>query len=410
VKKVYYFLFLLILIPLIVSCSSTSSNKEDEGVDEGISVKTYLISSDLQAVFQQKGVSRGIKSQFIDGNYITTPTHFSGRLLTLNFQSDSAIDPTDTYFPPDKWVLRGIDGSEEEQIINIGTVFFDLRSPHEVSKDLAQPPSAIGYGIYKSLFLNYTYVDVSFEFDGTIYSVRICTSNRDGCTRGDIMMKDSDGIYKWISKSGDPNTLISSRPDDPVINDYLAGYASGWAGGDTTATIFITEAHIPEEYRFDVPSVSGSYEITLDFDLTNIILLEGIDPSNYTKRDVLEKLYLWNFVGKSDGNHLIVIPTVIYNGNSSPVADAGSDQSIYVGSDVTLDGSGSYDPDNDPLTYTWSFDSMPDGSTAILNGSNSVNSSFTPDVVGDYIVSLVVNDGTLNSAPDTVTITVLPLE
>jgi PKD repeat protein len=42
--------------------------------------------------------------------------------------------------------------------------------------------------------------------------------------------------------------------------------------------------------------------------------------------------------------------------NSPPVADAGPDQSATVGQVVTFDGSGSHDPDNDPIVkYKWKF-------------------------------------------------------
>jgi hypothetical protein len=40
-------------------------------------------------------------------------------------------------------------------------------------------------------------------------------------------------------------------------------------------------------------------------------------------------------------------------GNSPPVANSGADQSVYFNSEVTLDGSGSTDPDNDIVSYTW---------------------------------------------------------
>ena len=92
--------------------------------------------------------------------------------------------------------------------------------------------------------------------------------------------------------------------------------------------------------------------------------------------------------------------------NSAPMADAGADQMAVVGDTVNLDGSGSGDADGDPLTYQWAIVSRPDGSLATLVDPMAVNPAFVPDQNGLYVVQLIVNDATVDSAPATATITV----
>jgi len=99
----------------------------------------------------------------------------------------------------------------------------------------------------------------------------------------------------------------------------------------------------------------------------------------------------------------VSITTVL--GNRPPVANAGADQAVIVGDTVTLDGGLSADPDSDPLTYRWSFVSRPAGSVATLVGSNTIQPTFFVDRAGEYVVQLIVNDGSVDSAPDTVLVT-----
>jgi hypothetical protein len=99
---------------------------------------------------------------------------------------------------------------------------------------------------------------------------------------------------------------------------------------------------------------------------------------------------------------------VITTANSRPVANAGTDQTVYIGEKVQLDGSASDDADKDPLTFFWSITGKPDNSIVILDLPDSVNPAFFPDIEGLYLIQLIVNDGTVNSNPDTATITAIP--
>jgi formylglycine-generating enzyme required for sulfatase activity/PKD repeat protein len=122
-------------------------------------------------------------------------------------------------------------------------------------------------------------------------------------------------------------------------------------------------------------------------------------------------------------------------GNRPPVADAGPDQTLFIlpqkadtkgeepqfGVQVQLDGSGSFDPDDDPITYKWTFLDWPgmeleEDKKAVLpaptlSDSTAEMPTFFAESTGDYVLQLIVDDGQPEDAkvasdPDTVTITV----
>lgn len=93
--------------------------------------------------------------------------------------------------------------------------------------------------------------------------------------------------------------------------------------------------------------------------------------------------------------------------NQAPIANAGPDQTVNEGAVVTLNGTGSSDPDGNPLTFSWTQTAGP---TVTLSNPASATPTFTAPQVSTSTVltfQLVVNDGSLSSAPDTVNITVL---
>ena len=110
--------------------------------------------------------------------------------------------------------------------------------------------------------------------------------------------------------------------------------------------------------------------------------------------------------GTSDGNVATVTLTVtpITPTNHPPVANAGSNQSVSLGKLVQLAGSCT-DVDGDPTTAAWSLSSKPAASEATLSSTTTLAPTFTPDIAGDYVAQLVCNDGKVDSAPSSVTIT-----
>lgn len=90
--------------------------------------------------------------------------------------------------------------------------------------------------------------------------------------------------------------------------------------------------------------------------------------------------------------------------NRPPVANAGPDRTLEctnpAGTLVTLDGSGSSDPDHDPLTYTWTGP-FPEGGGTVTGMKPSVTLPLGASTTG-----LVVNDGKVNSPSDNVKISI----
>lgn len=75
----------------------------------------------------------------------------------------------------------------------------------------------------------------------------------------------------------------------------------------------------------------------------------------------------------------------VLDANRPPVADAGGPYYAFEGAPLTLDGTGSSDPDGDPLTYAWVFGDGKSGT-----GAKPVH---TYAALGVYGIALTVSDG-----------------
>jgi hypothetical protein len=175
---------------------------------------------------------------------------------------------------------------------------------------------------------------------------------------------------------GSPVTLDGSASSDPDMGPQPLVYR--WQVHDPNGDVLSLENADQKITRF-TPLQLGSYTLFLSVD-------DGLD--SHTAQAVVE-----------------VAPAA----DQQPVADAGNSTTVDTGETVYLNGSNSFDPDSDPLTFHWRFASLPAGSllddSDIVQFPSSPGASFTPDRDGRYDVALTVNDGSLDSDPDTVIVT-----
>jgi len=137
------------------------------------------------------------------------------------------------------------------------------------------------------------------------------------------------------------------------------------------------------------------------------VLSSATDPKPTFTADVVGT-YTAQLIVKDSGDLVSKEPSVVTIitsiSNSAPVANAGVKQFVVfgTGSTVTLDGTYSTDADNDQITYKWTLLQKPSTSTAVLSSATSARPTFTAAVAGDYVAQLIVNDGKVDSAPNSV--------
>lgn len=88
--------------------------------------------------------------------------------------------------------------------------------------------------------------------------------------------------------------------------------------------------------------------------------------------------------------------------NRRPLAEAGTDQVVWAGESVELDGSASFDPDGDAISFQWVVVAAPEGSQTDLQKPDGGTLVLVANVPGIWLVRLTVDDGELLSEPDVV--------
>jgi uncharacterized delta-60 repeat protein len=249
-------------------------------------------------------------------------------------------------------------------------------------------------------------LDATFDGDGAVVT---------GFSGDDLALSvaiQSDGKIVAVGRDGSQDFALARYNTDGSLDtsfDSDGKVTTSFTAGDDLAFAVAIQS--------DGKIVAAGTDSSQDFALARYNTDGSLDTSFGTAGGLTTSFTVGDDIGRGvaiqadgkivvvgvDGNEDFAIARYIVN--SPPVANAGPNQSVSVSQTVTLDGSGSTDVDVDPLTYAWSFVSVPAGSTATLSDPKAVMPTFVADEEGTYTVQLIVNDGSEDSASDTVTIT-----
>jgi hypothetical protein len=159
----------------------------------------------------------------------------------------------------------------------------------------------------------------------------------------------------------------------------------------------------PETYTINLANLVGTSTVQVRNNAGSSIIHSGLSPLNYG--NAIDFLLVGNNGDEIYGVKSVSIRVTALCGSSPPVAAAGADFSVNEGqTGVMLDGSGSSDPDSDPLTYAWT---QVAGLTVTLSNANAQQPTFTAPTValggGTLTFKLTV---TANGESDTDTVDV----
>ncbi len=335
------------------------------------------------------------------GNAILSNSIFSNGLLGIDLGAPFGVTPNDVgdgdtganelqNFP----VLTLAETTGASTIIN-GTLNSNASQAYDIElfSSVAADPSGFGEG---QTFLDRVVVSTDAMGDGS-FNVALPF----GIAAGEFVTATATDAAGNTSEFSAALAIVTVTPQEPptaVAGDDISIHVGETVFLDGSASFDDNTASANLLYAWSFLSIPVGSSATLSGAATTTPSFVADLPGTY-----IVQLIVTDEEGLTSAPDEVVAAST----NIAPTADAADDVGGVVGFVTTLDGTGSADPDLDPLTFSWSLVQKPAGSLVTLIDADTDMPSFVPDVEGVYVARLVVNDGLVDSLPDEVVVTVI---
>ena len=336
------------------------------------------VDGDVLTAIQVSDVNHGTLSLYSNGSFTYTPdTHFSGTDSFTYEANDGTVDSniaTVVITVNNQPVaVNDVNVTDEDTAITINVLANDTDADEDELDVISVTQPANGSAVINAN--NTVTYTPSANFNGTAVFTYTVSDGKEGTDSATVTI------------------TVNSVNDDPV------------ADAGTYPTIVNYDGDGIEQVALDG---SGSYDPDPDGTIISYIWTEdgneianGVNPT--VTLSVNPHTVTLTVTDNDDANDTDTV-LITVKANSAPIAYAGADSNVYAYiaadelTDVILNGTGSYDPDGDGITYTWFID------------GNKIATGVSPTIqlpLGTHTIELIVNDDFLDSEPNYVVKTVL---